>query len=155
MADTAMVEDRLALVRRAFFLEYVTLAWMTVEAGVAIISGIAAHSITLLAFGVDSLIELASACVLIWRLTVELRHGQSFAESAERRQAVSAEHSCLLSRPISWGQSDGAFGRNKGKSFRGLVCLSAPRPCRSCGFWRGASCTSPTRLVAAHCAPTP
>lgn len=84
MADTAMVEDRLALVRRAFFLEYVTLAWMTVEAGVAIISGIAAHSITLLAFGVDSLIELASASVLIWRLTVELRHGQSFAESAER-----------------------------------------------------------------------
>ena len=84
MADTAMVEDRLALVRRAFFLEYVTLAWMTVEAGVAIISGIAAHSITLLAFGVDSLIELASASVLILRLTVELRHGQSFAESAER-----------------------------------------------------------------------
>jgi divalent metal cation (Fe/Co/Zn/Cd) transporter len=84
MADTAMVEDRRALVRQAFFLEYVTLAWMTIEASVAIISGIAAHSITLLAFGIDSLIELTSAGVLIWRLTVELRHGQSFAESAER-----------------------------------------------------------------------
>ena len=57
---------------------------MTIEAGGTIISGIAAHSITLLAFGIDSLIELASAGVLIWRLTVELRHGQSFAESAER-----------------------------------------------------------------------
>jgi hypothetical protein len=84
MADTAMVEDRRALVRQAFFLEYVTLLWMTIEAGVAIISGIAAHSITLLAFGFDSLIELASAGVLAWRLMVELRHGQSFAESAER-----------------------------------------------------------------------
>jgi divalent metal cation (Fe/Co/Zn/Cd) transporter len=84
VTDTAMVEDRRALVRQAFFLEYVTLAWMTVEAGIAIISGIAAHSITLLAFGIDSLIELASAGVLIWRLTVELRHGQSFAKSAER-----------------------------------------------------------------------
>ena len=84
MADTAMVEDRRTLVRQAFFLEYVTLAWMTIEAGGTIISGIAAHSITLLAFGIDSLIELASAGVLIWRLTVELRHGQSFAESAER-----------------------------------------------------------------------
>ncbi len=58
MANTAMVEDRRVLVRRAFFLEYATLAWMTIEAGVAIISGIAAHSITLLAFGIDSLIEL-------------------------------------------------------------------------------------------------
>ena len=84
MADTAMVEDRRALVRQAFFLEYVTLLWMTIEAGVAIISGIAAHSITLLAFGIDSLIELASAGVLVWRLMVELRHGKSFAESAER-----------------------------------------------------------------------
>jgi divalent metal cation (Fe/Co/Zn/Cd) transporter len=79
-----MCVRRQALVRQAFFLEYATLVWMTIEAGVAIISAIAAHSITLLAFGIDSLIELASAGVLIWRLTVELRHGQSFAESAER-----------------------------------------------------------------------
>ena len=43
-----------------------------------------AASVILLAFGIDSLIELASASVLIWRLTVELRHGQAFAESAER-----------------------------------------------------------------------
>ena len=52
MVNTAMVEERRALVRQAFFLEYVTLAWMTIEAGVAIVSGIAAHSITLLAFGI-------------------------------------------------------------------------------------------------------
>jgi divalent metal cation (Fe/Co/Zn/Cd) transporter len=57
---------------------------MVVEAGVAIGAGVAARSITLLAFGIDSLIELASAGVLIWRLMVELRRGQSFAESAER-----------------------------------------------------------------------
>jgi divalent metal cation (Fe/Co/Zn/Cd) transporter len=38
----------------------------------------------LLAFGIDSVIELASAAVLVWRLTVELRHGQAFAETAER-----------------------------------------------------------------------
>jgi divalent metal cation (Fe/Co/Zn/Cd) transporter len=56
---------------------------MVVEAGVAIGAGVAARSITLLAFGIDSVIELASAGVLIWRLTVELQRGQSFAESAE------------------------------------------------------------------------
>jgi divalent metal cation (Fe/Co/Zn/Cd) transporter len=84
MADAAAVEGRLKLVRQAFLLEYLTLAWMVIEAGVAIGSGVAARSVTLLAFGIDSLIELASAIILIWRLTVELRHGQSFAESAER-----------------------------------------------------------------------
>jgi divalent metal cation (Fe/Co/Zn/Cd) transporter len=83
MTDAAMAEERRALIRQAFLLEYVTLAWMVIEAGVAISAGVAARSISLLAFGIDSLIELASAGVLIWRLTVELRRGQSFAESAE------------------------------------------------------------------------
>jgi divalent metal cation (Fe/Co/Zn/Cd) transporter len=71
------------MVEQAFRLEYMTLAWMVLEAGVAISSGMAAGSLTLIAFGIDSLIELASACVLVWRLTIELRHGQTFAERAE------------------------------------------------------------------------
>jgi len=78
-----MTADRPALVQQAFRLEYLTLTWMLVEATVAIGSGLAARSVTLLAFGVDSLIELASAVVLIWRLTVELRLGEAFAEHAE------------------------------------------------------------------------
>jgi divalent metal cation (Fe/Co/Zn/Cd) transporter len=75
------------MIREAFRLEYVTLAWMSLEAVVAIGSGLAAQSLVLLAFGLDSLIELASAGVLVWRLTVELRHGEKFAEAAERRAA--------------------------------------------------------------------
>lgn len=81
---TATGAGREALVRRAFRLEYATVAWMLVEAAVAIWSGVQAESVSLLGFGIDSLIELASAGVLIWRLTVELRHGQIFAETAER-----------------------------------------------------------------------
>jgi divalent metal cation (Fe/Co/Zn/Cd) transporter len=76
--------ERAPLIREAFRLEWFTVAWMVIEAAVAIGAGVAARSITLLAFGVDSLIELASAGVLIWRLTIELRRGQSFAQSAER-----------------------------------------------------------------------
>jgi divalent metal cation (Fe/Co/Zn/Cd) transporter len=79
-----ITDDRTALIRQAFRLEYITLAWMTIEAAVAISSGLAADSLTLTAFGIDSLIELASATILVWRLTVELRHGQAFAEKAER-----------------------------------------------------------------------
>ena len=74
---------REAAIRDAFRLEYLSLAWMTVEAVV----GIAAGSSALVAFGADSVIELASAGILVRRLTVELRHGRRFAESAERKAA--------------------------------------------------------------------
>ena len=76
--------DRNVLMQRAFLLEYATLAWMIIEAAVAIGSGLVANSLVLVAFGIDSVIELASASVLLWRLNVELRHGQSFAEDAEK-----------------------------------------------------------------------
>lgn len=87
MSETGVhteIAPRQDLIRQAFLLEYATIAWMVIEAAVAISSGAAAASVSLLAFGIDSLIELASACVLIWRLTVELRRGQVFAERAER-----------------------------------------------------------------------
>lgn len=76
--------ERAELVRRAFRLEYATIAWMVAEAVVAVWAGIRADSVSLLAFGIDSLIELASAGVLIWRLRIELRRGRAFGEVAER-----------------------------------------------------------------------
>lgn len=85
MTDKVAIESRAALVREAFRLEYLTIGWMVIEAGVAISSGIAARSVTLLASGIDSVIELISAGLLIWRLAVEQRDGQSFAEAAEHR----------------------------------------------------------------------
>jgi divalent metal cation (Fe/Co/Zn/Cd) transporter len=75
---------RALLIRAAFRLEWFAVAWMVIEAVVALASGVIAQSISLTAFGIDSLIELASAGVLIWRLNVELRRGQAFAEAAER-----------------------------------------------------------------------
>ncbi len=54
--------------RRGFGLEYASLVWMTVEAAVAIISGIIAASIALVGFGVDSVIESFAAAVVIWQL---------------------------------------------------------------------------------------
>ena len=79
-----MTPERAGLIRRAFRLEWITLAWMLVEGAVAIGAGMAAHSLTLTAFGFDSVIELASAGVLIWRLNVELRRGIAVSEPAEQ-----------------------------------------------------------------------
>ena len=83
--SVAHTESRTDLVRQAFWLEWLTIGWMVIEAVVALWSGFIAHSITLLAFGLDSVIELISASVLVWRLNVELRHGQAFSEEAEQR----------------------------------------------------------------------
>ncbi len=83
----ASIGDRATLMHEAFRIEYITIAWMVIEAAVAIDAAIAANSLTLLAFGIDSLIELASAGVLVWRLTIELRQGRAFAEHAEQRAA--------------------------------------------------------------------
>jgi divalent metal cation (Fe/Co/Zn/Cd) transporter len=75
--------DRLPLIREAFRLEWLTIGWMTIEAVVSIGAGLLAGSLVVLAFGLDSLIELASAGALMWRLSIELRHGQRFSERAE------------------------------------------------------------------------
>lgn len=76
--------QRQRLIRRAFRLEWLSAGWLAIEAAVAVASGIAAHSITLVAFGLDSVIELVSAGVLIWRLSTELRFGREVSEGAER-----------------------------------------------------------------------
>jgi divalent metal cation (Fe/Co/Zn/Cd) transporter len=84
-APPRLSEEHVALIREAFRLEWLTIGWMTVEAVVSIAAGIAAGSLVLMAFGLDSVIELASAGVLMWRLRVELQHGQAFSEEVERR----------------------------------------------------------------------
>ena len=63
-----------------------TMGYNVVEAGVALASGVAAGSIALVGFGLDSLIECAAAAALLWRLRVEARGATSEAvEASERR----------------------------------------------------------------------
>ena len=78
------VPERTVLIQNAFRLEWLTVAWMAIEALVAIGSGVIAGSLTLTAFGLDSVIELVSAGVLIWRLRHELRRGEQFSGHTER-----------------------------------------------------------------------
>jgi len=61
-------DERDRLTRRGFRLEYASMAWMTVEAAVAITAGIIASSIALVAFGLDSVIEFAAAAIVIGQL---------------------------------------------------------------------------------------
>ena len=88
--------ERLPLLRRALMLQCFTLAWMLIEAAVAIGSGIAARSATLIAFGADSIIELISALVVLCRLIIELDRGQDFPEAVEARTRKIAGSLLLL-----------------------------------------------------------
>ncbi len=83
-APQAAGGGRARLVRTAFILEWMTLAWVILEARAGLWAGWQASSISLLAFGAASVIEALSACVLLWRLNVELPDGGAFSESTER-----------------------------------------------------------------------
>jgi divalent metal cation (Fe/Co/Zn/Cd) transporter len=67
------VPAQTAMVRKGIFVEVVSILWMIIEAVVAIVAGLAAHSLALAAFGLDSVIELAAGGVLLWRLLLEAR----------------------------------------------------------------------------------
>jgi hypothetical protein len=70
--------------RRGLLLEYFTLTWNLIEAVVGMAAGIAAGSVALVGFALDSLVESSSAGILIWRLRAEDRGGRS-TEDVERR----------------------------------------------------------------------
>jgi len=94
--DTIHVDD----VRAGVRIEVITVAWMVVEMGVSIAAGIAAGSALLIAFGLDSLIELVSGGMLLWRLGVESRGGdvervKRAEKQAERVVAVTLALLCV------------------------------------------------------------
>ena len=61
------------MVKKGIYIEVVSIIWMIIEAGVAIGAGLIAHSLTLVAFGADSIIELIAGVVLLWRLLIEVK----------------------------------------------------------------------------------
>jgi divalent metal cation (Fe/Co/Zn/Cd) transporter len=77
--------------RTARRLNLVSLGWNIVEAVVAVSAALAAGSLSLLAFGLDSCIEVSGALVLTWRLARERRDGcrQPDDRRATRALAVS------------------------------------------------------------------
>jgi divalent metal cation (Fe/Co/Zn/Cd) transporter len=85
------------LLQRGLFVEYASLAWMTVECVVAIYSGIAAWSLALLAFGGDSLVELLSSFAVIQHLRISLTGRPSSTAHVETKRAEWVTALLLLS----------------------------------------------------------
>jgi len=83
------LDNRARDLQLALVLTYTTLGWMTIEGAAALLLGWASKSLLLEAFGIDSLIELFSGGVLLWRLRVETTGAATseHVEAVERRAA--------------------------------------------------------------------
>src|SRR5712671_4367161 len=79
----AVPVSRRQLVRRGQRLEYFTIGWNSLEGLVSVVAGVVAGSVSLIGFGVDSLIEVTSGAALLWRLHHDL--DSSRREDIERK----------------------------------------------------------------------
>ena len=84
------IDVRRTLVRRGLWLNYVTIAYNTLEAVGSIVAGVLAGSVALVGFGFDSAIEVTAAGAAQWRLRVDL--------DRERREHVER----ITHRVIGW-----------------------------------------------------
>jgi divalent metal cation (Fe/Co/Zn/Cd) transporter len=73
------IRQRSKDIRLALRLTYITLGWMSIEGAASLLLGWASKSLLLEAFGIDSVIELFSAGVLLWRFRIE---ASGFADEA-------------------------------------------------------------------------
>ena len=64
--------NRPALIKKGRYLEYFTIGYNSLEGLIAIGAGLIAGSIALVGFGFDSLIEVTSGSILLWRLNADV-----------------------------------------------------------------------------------
>ena len=70
--------------RRATRLEYLTVGWNVIEGIIAVTAAMAAGSVALLGFGLDSFVESTSGLILLWRLSQERGDRNTSPEAIER-----------------------------------------------------------------------
>jgi divalent metal cation (Fe/Co/Zn/Cd) transporter len=75
---------RTQFIRRGRYLEYFTIGYNSLEGLIAVVAGLIAGSIALVGFGFDSLIEVTSGTVLLWRLQADVNEARR-----ERVEAMS------------------------------------------------------------------
>ena len=75
------------LIRQARLAQTLTIGWMVIELVVAVLAGIAAHSVALTAFGIDSGIEIFTALVMLRQLLLRTDRASESELDGRERQA--------------------------------------------------------------------
>ena len=98
------------LVRQGLWLAALTIAWNVLEAAVAVGAGMAAGSMALVAFGFDSVVEVASAGVVVWQFRHELRGGHDEQRELRALRWIAATFFVLAAYVTVESVRDLAFG---------------------------------------------
>ncbi|MCP3973029.1 MAG: cation transporter [bacterium] len=115
--------NRESLQRRALRLEYATIVWNVGEAGLAIGLGLAAGSLALVGFGVDSVVEVFASVVVVWHL----RSTHAADHPGRTRRALQLTAGAFLALAIVLtiaGINDLVSGRQAGESPWGITYLA-------------------------------
>lgn len=83
--ETINSASRTSMVQKAKWLAYFTIAYNILEGVVSIGLGIQEESFALAGFGCDSLVEVASAVLVVWRLKADFDHTSTISMQAERK----------------------------------------------------------------------
>ena len=117
-------ERRRAAVRDAQLLNRLTLGWNVVECLVALLAGVAAGSVSLVGFGLDSAIEVSASIILAWRLGQE-RRGGCMADSDRRAtRAIALSFAALALYVWVQGSRDLVAAHEPDVSAAGMVLTS-------------------------------
>lgn len=113
-ATTALT--RAALERRARLLAWLTIAWNAIEGVVAVGAGVAAGSLALVGFGLDSGIEVFAGGVVLWQL-------RGVSEDREQRalRFIAVSFFALAAYVVAEAVRDLASGEEAGESVVGIV----------------------------------
>jgi len=87
--------QRPAAVQRAVALNRLTLGYNAVESVVALAAGVVAGSISLVGFGLDSVVEVSASLVLMWRLAAERRDGCTQDADTRATKAIAVSFAAL------------------------------------------------------------
>ena len=88
VAQPVRSADWHAAARKARLLSWISLAWMGAEGVITLAAGIAAGSIALISFGLDSFIEGFASLVIVWRFTGSRLHSPAAEERAQKLVAI-------------------------------------------------------------------
>jgi divalent metal cation (Fe/Co/Zn/Cd) transporter len=111
------------LSRRVAWLQWVTIAWMLVECALSLIAAAQAHSVALLAFGSDSLIELLSASVVLLQFLPRFPLRRTRAERAAAVLLFLLAAAVVLIALLSFGNPMETSGLGMGVTAAALVAM--------------------------------
>jgi divalent metal cation (Fe/Co/Zn/Cd) transporter len=105
-----------ALRRRGLLLEYATISWNVLEAVIAVWAGLAANSIALIGFGLDSLIEVFAAGVVVWEF-----RGVAEERTARALRLIAISFFVLATYVVVEAGRDLIAGSEAGESLPGVI----------------------------------